>query len=110
MDLADVIQSLDLPIRLDRKSRRATGWFFAEDQTFTFDRDSNTVQNMNKTAQLASGDLYDTDEGWCVDLAALQMDRRDFRLTCMTPRSSWKAKAASFIEAIQRKAAPRDFA
>src|SRR3954469_21376480 len=44
VDLADVIQSLDLPIRLDKKSRRATGWIFAEDQTFRLDRDSNTVQ------------------------------------------------------------------
>src|SRR5688572_10739031 len=37
VDLADVIQSLDLPIRLDTKSRRATGWIFAEDQKFTVD-------------------------------------------------------------------------
>jgi hypothetical protein len=28
VDLADVIQSLDLPVRLDRKSRRADGWVF----------------------------------------------------------------------------------
>jgi len=30
IDLADVIQSLDLPVRLDKKSRRATGWLFTE--------------------------------------------------------------------------------
>ena len=47
VDLADVIQSLDLPIRLDKKSRRATGWIFAEDQAFAIDRDSNTVQIVN---------------------------------------------------------------
>src|SRR3569833_544610 len=41
VDLADVIQSLDLPIRLDKKSRRATGWIFSEAQTFTLDRDQN---------------------------------------------------------------------
>src|SRR5690349_12228728 len=34
VDLGDVILALDLPIRLDRKSRRATGWIFREDQTF----------------------------------------------------------------------------
>jgi len=72
LDLADVIQSLDLPIRIDKKSRRATGWLFAEDQTFTLDRDSNTVQNMNVGGRAPiAGDIYDTPEGWCVDTKAL---------------------------------------
>ena len=75
LDLADVIQSLDLPIRLDKKSRRATGWLFEEDQTFTIDRDSDTVQTVNNgsgrgRAPLAN-DIYDTPEGWCVDTRAL---------------------------------------
>src|SRR6188768_1585444 len=52
VDLSDVIQSLDLPVRLDRKSRRATGWLFDEGQTLTIDRDSNTVQTMNITRPL----------------------------------------------------------
>ncbi|MEQ8773002.1 MAG: carboxypeptidase regulatory-like domain-containing protein, partial [Erythrobacter sp.] len=71
LDLADVIQSLDLPIRLDKKSRRATGWMFAEDQTFTLDRDAGTVQNMNTGRAPIAGDIYDTPEGWCVDTDAL---------------------------------------
>ncbi|MDY7096878.1 MAG: carboxypeptidase-like regulatory domain-containing protein [Pseudomonadota bacterium] len=75
LDLADVIQSLDLPIRIDKKSRRATGWLFAEDQNFTLDRDSGIVQTVNNgggggRAPLA-GDIYDTPEGWCVDTGAL---------------------------------------
>jgi len=71
VDLADVIQSLDLPIRLDKKSRRATGWLFREDQTFTLDRDKNTVQIVNKERSLQPGELYDTPEGWCVDTKTL---------------------------------------
>jgi len=71
LDLADVIQSLDLPIRLDKKSRRATGWLFAEDQKFTLDRSSNTVQNVNIGSAPVAGDIYDTPEGWCVDTRAL---------------------------------------
>ena len=47
VDFGDLIQALDLPMRLDKKSRRATGWLFAEDQKLTIDRDSNTVQNVN---------------------------------------------------------------
>jgi len=71
LDLADVIQSLDMPIRIDKKSRRATGWLFAEDQKFTLDRDSNTVQNVNIGTAPVSTDIYDTPEGWCVDVKAL---------------------------------------
>lgn len=71
LDLADVIQSLDLPIRLDKKSRRATGWLFAENQKFTLDRDANTVQNVNNSSAPVDGEIYDTPEGWCVETKAL---------------------------------------
>lgn len=71
LDLADVVQSLDLPIRIDKKSRRATGWLFAEDQEITIDRSSNTVQNVNNGPVPLANDIYDTPEGWCVDTDAL---------------------------------------
>lgn len=75
LDLADVIQSLDLPVRIDKKSRRATGWLFAEDQNFTIDRDSGMVQTMNISGgdgrAPVADDIYDTPEGWCVDTRAL---------------------------------------
>ncbi len=71
LDLADVIQSLDLPVRIDKKSRRATGWLFAEDQKFTLDREASTVQNVNKGRAPLSQEIYDTPEGWCVDVKAL---------------------------------------
>lgn len=71
LDLADVVQSLDLPIRIDKKSRRATGWLFAEDQEITIDRSSNTVQNVNTGQAPLANDIYDTPEGWCVDTDAL---------------------------------------
>ncbi|MXO63056.1 carboxypeptidase-like regulatory domain-containing protein [Qipengyuania oceanensis] len=71
LDLADIIQSLDLPVRLDKKSRRATGWLFAEDQTITIDRSSNTVQIVNRGAKPIGDAIYDTPEGWCVDTKAL---------------------------------------
>ncbi|MEM1133476.1 MAG: carboxypeptidase-like regulatory domain-containing protein [Pseudomonadota bacterium] len=71
VDFADVIMALDIPVRLDKKSRRATGWIFAEEEILTVDRDQSIVQNMNKRQSLISGDLYDTPEGWCVDSRAL---------------------------------------
>lgn len=70
-DLGDVIQSLDLPIRLDTKSRRATGWLFAEDRTIAIDRDANSVQIMNEQLGLAPHEIHDTPEGWCVDSKTL---------------------------------------
>lgn len=71
LDLADVVQSLDLPIRIDKKSRRATGWLFAEDQEITIDRASDTVQKVNTGPAPLANDIYDTPEGWCVDTRAL---------------------------------------
>ncbi|MEM1053503.1 MAG: carboxypeptidase-like regulatory domain-containing protein [Pseudomonadota bacterium] len=71
LDLADVVQSLDLPIRIDKKSRRATGWLFAEDQEITIDRSSNIVQNVNTGPVPLANDIYDTPEGWCVEIDAL---------------------------------------
>jgi hypothetical protein len=66
LDLADVIIALDVPVRLDKKLRRATGWVFEERRTVVIDREANTVQIMNKSEKLAPNDIYDTPEGWCV--------------------------------------------
>jgi hypothetical protein len=71
VDLADMIIALDIPVRLDKKSRRATGWLLDEQQTFSIDREANTVQIMNKKSSLGSEMLFDAPEGWCVDVKAL---------------------------------------
>ncbi len=66
IDFADLILTLDLPVRLDKKSRRATGWVFTEDHTLTIDREAGTVQIMNERKKLAPTAIQDTPEGWCV--------------------------------------------
>ncbi len=71
VDLADIIIAFDLPVRLDKKSRRATGWLFEEARTFTLDREANTVQIVNRTQAIAATDVRDVPEGWCVDTNAL---------------------------------------
>lgn len=68
IDLADTIMAFDLPVRLDKKSRRATGWLFEESRTFTLDRDANIVQIVNKVQNLKPTDVRDVPEGWCVDV------------------------------------------
>lgn len=105
LDLADVIQSLDLPIRIDKESRRATGWLFAEDQRFTLDRDSNTVQNVNTGRAPVSEDIHDTPEGWCVDTDALS---RWFGLTFRPDLYNAVVRLESdeelpFMQAIERR-------
>ncbi len=71
VDFGDVIMALDVPIRLDKKSRRATGWVFAERETLTIERDSATVQTGSDRKKLAEGDIYDAPEGWCVNVKSL---------------------------------------
>jgi hypothetical protein len=105
VDMADLIQALDLPVRLDKKSRRATGWLFAEDQTFTIDRDRYTVQTVNGAAKLGPGELHDTPEGWCVELASLS---RWFGVTLKPDLSNASLllesdKPLPFLAAIERK-------
>lgn len=71
VDLGDFIMALDLPLRLDKKSRRATGWLLKESRVVTIDRDLDTVQIVNKNQKLGRNDIRDTPEGWCVDTMAL---------------------------------------
>ena len=71
LDFADVIMAFDLPVRLDKKSRRATGWLFEENRTFTLDREASIVQIMNKDYAITAADIRDVPEGWCVDSATL---------------------------------------
>jgi hypothetical protein len=71
VDLADVLMALDIPIRLDKKSRRATGWAFEERRTVVIDQAAGIEQIMNKRREVAPDDIRDTPEGWCVSTVAL---------------------------------------
>ena len=105
VDFADLVQALDLPMRVDKKSRRATGWLFAEDQRLTIDRDSNTVQNVNGNQAITPGAIHDTPEGWCMDLSTLSGwmgVRFKPELSTMTIRLEADRKLP-FLEAIERK-------
>ncbi len=105
VDFADLIQALDLPVRLDKKSRRATGWIFAEDQRLVIDRDSNMVQTMNGNRSIATDAIQDTPEGWCMGLSALSQwlgvkfrpDVANLAVVIETDRK------LPFLEAMERK-------
>lgn len=66
VDLGDMIRALDLPLRLDRQLRRATGWVFDERRTLVIDREAGRVEVASAVYRLAPGDIVDTPEGWCV--------------------------------------------
>jgi hypothetical protein len=105
VDMADLIQALDLPIRLDKKSRRATGWIFSEDQRFVIDREANTEQSMNGDRALSPAAIHDTPEGWCADTDALSnwfgvVLRPDIGSLALRLETSRKLP---FLEAIERK-------
>jgi hypothetical protein len=105
VDFGDIILALDLPVRLDKKSRRATGWLFAEDQTFTLDREKNTVQIVNNERPIKAGEIYDTPEGWCIDTKSLA----SWLGASLTPNLYESVlqldseKPLPFMEAIERK-------
>ncbi len=71
VDFADVIMALDIPVRLDKQSRRATGWAFDEAHTLTIDRVTDKEQIKNSIRKVAPDDIRDTPEGWCVSTVAL---------------------------------------
>lgn len=105
VDFADTVQSLDLAVRVDKKSRRATGWIFAEANRFTLDLDSNTVQNGNNSRKLGNSDLFETPEGWCVDTKVLSgwlgvTLRADLFNSMLVLESD---KELPFIAAVERK-------
>ena len=105
VDLADMILALDLPVRLDKKSRRATGWLLREAQTITIDRDKNTVQIVNNERALLPGEIVDTAEGWCVDVKSLG-GWLGVTLTPSLYQSVLKLESDQplpFLEAIERK-------
>jgi hypothetical protein len=71
LDTADIIMALDVPVRLDKKLRRATGWAFDERHTILIDREANIEHIANNKALLAPNTVYDAPEGWCADAVAL---------------------------------------
>lgn len=57
VDFADTILALDLAIRLDKQSRRATGWAFDEQQTILVDRVSAREQIKHTAREVAPDDI-----------------------------------------------------
>lgn len=66
VDFADVILALDLPIRLDKKAGRASGWALEERNIISVDRTQNSVRIGTQVRELSEDAIRDVPEGWCV--------------------------------------------
>lgn len=67
----DFLTTLDVPMKIDLGTKKASGWAFKESNTILIDAGSGKVDYGGKTEKLAPTDIRETPEGWCVDTAAL---------------------------------------
>jgi hypothetical protein len=116
VDLGDMVRALDLPIRVNRELRRATGWAFDERRTLLIDREAGRAEIGSASQRLAPSDIIDTPEGWCVApdrLAAwlgitltVDLSNSIIRLTSETPLPF---ELAAERRARAARAAPQNF-
>jgi hypothetical protein len=67
----DFLTSLDVPMKIDLASKKASGWAFKEQHRIIVDASSGVVTYGQNTEKLPQGAVRETPEGWCVDSAAL---------------------------------------
>ncbi|WP_260483042.1 carboxypeptidase-like regulatory domain-containing protein [Sphingomicrobium flavum] len=69
--LGDFLTALDVPMQLDMADQRASGWAFEEANQIVIDRGAGSVSIKSNRKSIATNDIIDVPEGWCVDPAAL---------------------------------------
>ena len=67
----DFLTALDLPMKIDLESKRASGWAFKEEHKIDIDLSAGIARCADSEEKLADGIVRETPEGWCVDAAAL---------------------------------------
>jgi hypothetical protein len=71
LDFKDMVETLDVPVRIDRDRKVAEGWVFKESHKLKVDRGAEKVSYGDKVQSLGASDIHDTAEGWCVSAAKL---------------------------------------
>jgi len=69
--LGDMITVLDLPVKVDLATRKASGWVFREGHRLDIDAAARTVRFGSKQEALAPTAVRETPEGWCVESETL---------------------------------------
>ncbi|MEP7315540.1 MAG: SdrD B-like domain-containing protein [Sphingomicrobium sp.] len=85
--LGDLIDALDLPLKVDVSAGTMQGWAIKEANKLAVDRGKSTARYGEKAEKLSATAIRDVPEGWCVDTAALG---RWFGLS-LTPKMSGSA-------------------
>jgi hypothetical protein len=67
----DFLTALDVPMKIDLASKKASGWAFKEAHKINIDTGSRRVTYGTASEPIAEGTIRETPEGWCVDTAAL---------------------------------------
>ena len=69
--LGDFLTTLDVPMRIDLGTKKASGWAFKESNKISIDYGAGTAAYAGKTEAMAPGTIHETPEGWCVQSSAL---------------------------------------
>ena len=69
--LSDFLTTLDVPVRIDASTKKASGWAFKESNRISIDYGAMTASYGAKTETIAPGTIRETPEGWCVQTSAL---------------------------------------
>ena len=67
----DFLATLDVPMKIDLATKRASGWAFREAHRIDIDHAAGTVHYGQQQERLSPGTVRETPEGWCVDSVAL---------------------------------------
>jgi hypothetical protein len=67
----DFLTTLDVPMKIDIGSGRASGWAFNEKNRISIDRHTLVAEVKGKRESFAITDVRETPDGWCVDQKAL---------------------------------------
>jgi hypothetical protein len=67
----DFLTALDLPMKIDLETKKASGWAFKEDNNIEIDVAAGTARFAGQQEKLADGTVRETPEGWCIQSAAL---------------------------------------
>jgi hypothetical protein len=69
--LGDFLTALDVPMRIDLGTKKASGWAFKESNRISIDYAALTASYGPKTETIAPGTIRETPEGWCIQATAL---------------------------------------
>lgn len=67
----DFLTTLDLPMKIDLETRKASGWAFREDHRIDIDQSAGIARYGDQQEEIPEGTIRETPEGWCIESAAL---------------------------------------